>query len=170
MKTFGEFIDKKGRAAKKELGIIKKTLEKDGMTVEDFLEDEDPYIYIRSAGGLSFDGIRVYKIGNNIAYRVQKEDKTHPYGVAYPLDMEDMFNDLISDNIGEEKAGREVMESIANEIKKFFQKSADAEKEIRASEFDKQKDPMGRAMQRSASVRSSTGTDYANLIYNKARV
>lgn len=159
MTTFREFVDKKTRAAKKQLDTLYKIFQKEGITTSNHLEDEEPYIFLKSpAGKLSFDGIRVYKIGNNIAFRVQKEDKTHPYGKAYSLDVEDMFNDLLSDKMDEEKAGKEVMKAIVEEIRNFFNKSAEAEQELRDGDFDKKGDPLGKVMMR------STGTDYANKV------
>ena len=82
-----------------------------------------------------------------MAFRVQKEEKTHPYGKAYSLDVEGMFHDLISDEeMNEKKAGEEVMKGIVKEIRSFFDKSLEAEKEGREGEFDKAGDPLGRVM------------------------
>lgn len=156
--TFKEFVDKKTRESKKQLYTIEKVLKKEGMNVVNFLEDDEPHIFLRNPqGGTSFDGVRIYKIGGNIAYRVQKEDRTHPYGKAYLLDVEGMFEDLISDQT-EQTAGEQVIKSIAQELRKFFEKNAEAEKEIRQSEFDQKSDPMGRV------TINSGGADYANSV------
>ena len=159
--TFKEFIDKKTRHAKKQLDTLYKIFEKEGMSVSNHLEDDDPYIFLSSPGSrLSFDGVRLYKIGNNIAFRVQKEIKTHPYGKAYSLDVEGMFDDLISDNMDEEKAGKEVIKSVVEELRSFFNKSAEAEKELRDTEVEKSGDPLGKLVLR------STGTNYASQVVN----
>lgn len=156
--TFKEFVDKKTREAKKQLHTIEKVLKKEGMNVTNFLEEDEPHIFLRNPqGGTSFDGVRIYKIGGNIAYRVQKEDRTHPYGKAYLLDVEGMFEDLISDQT-EQTAGEQVIKSIAQELRKFFEKNAEAEKEIRQSEFDQKADPMGRI------TINTQGSDYANSV------
>jgi len=159
---FKDFVGKKKRQAKKQLGTIKEILSNDGLICKDHLESDDPYIFLLNpTGGTQFEGVRIYKIGNFICYRVQNEEKTHPYGKAYPLDVEDMFQDLISDDdYNQEKAGKEVMKSIVEELKKFFIKSSEAEKELRAADFDQQRDPMGRV------VLSPTGTDYSNQLTN----
>ena len=163
--TFREFVDKKGRQSKKRLGIIEKILKKQGMTVGNFLNEDDPYIYLRNtSGNLPFDGLRIYKIGDSIAYRVQKEEKTHPFGKAYLLDIEGIYEDLISDNTDEEKAGKTVIKSVGEEMRSFFVKSAEADKEVRAAELDRQTDPMGKVQ-----LRSTTGTDYANKVQNNTR-
>jgi hypothetical protein len=164
MRSFVEFVDKKTKDTLRQLGLLKRVLEKNGMTVANFLEDDDPHIFIRvNKKNLSFDGVRIYKIGGGLAYRVQKEEKTHPYGKAYSIDVEGMYDDMISDEMDEEKAGKEVMKSLVQEIRKFFDKSSDAEKELRSIEFDKSsnKDPMGNIVAR------TTGTDYANQVHNK---
>jgi hypothetical protein len=165
MSTFREFVDKKARKAKKQLGIIEKVLSDKGVKVKNFLDQDDPYIYAADPSGrLPFEGVRIYKIGDDIAYRVQKEEKTHPYGKAYLLDIEGMYDDLISDNISEEKAGKTIIKAINSEVRNFFIKSAEAEREVRAAELDRQTDPMG-----SVQTRSTTGTDYASTVQNNTR-
>jgi len=87
-RTFSEFVDKKSREGKKQLDILQKVLAHNGLKVQDFLGEEEPYIFVKSpTDELSFEGVRIYKIGSNIAFRVQKESATHPYGRAYPLDV-----------------------------------------------------------------------------------
>jgi hypothetical protein len=165
MEAFIEFVDKKNREAKKQLETIKKLLEKEGMKVKSFLEEEEPYLYLLNpGGGLSFDGVRIYKIGGTMAYRVQKEEKTHPYGKAYSLNVEDMFSDIITDDdMNERKAGEEIIKSIVQEFRIFFNKSTEADKENRADDLDRQRDTTNFA------VSSSTGTDYSNMVQGNAR-
>lgn len=166
-KSFGEFVNKKKRESIKQLKIVKQLLEQGGLRVDNFLETDDtddPYIYCFSPsrnGG--FDGIRIYKIGNQIAFRVQKEAKTHPYGSAYQLPVEEMFSDFLSDEgIDQRKAGKKVMESIVKEVRKFFDVSNRAERDEREGKIDKEKDPQGNVLVK------TTGTDYSSLVYNKA--
>jgi hypothetical protein len=166
-KSWGDFVDKKKRESIRQLKILSRLLERNGMKVERFLEesvdtDGDPYIFcFNPTRNGSFDGLRIYKIGNDIAFRIQKENKTHPYGSAYPIPVEDMFKDFMSDDdIDERNAGMKVIESVGKEVKKFFERAIDAEKEERHAGIDK--DSEGTAL-----VRTS-GTDYSALVYNKA--
>lgn len=147
-KRFSQFVDKKMRHAKKQLDTVNRVLQKEGMNTQNHTEEEDPFIFIKNPGTpLSFDGIRMYHIGGKIAWRIQKEEDTHPYGDAYSLDVEGMFHDLVSDeHMDEEKAGKEVMEGIVKEIRSFFDKSSEAEKEERSAEFDQAGDPLGKTM------------------------
>lgn len=134
MEQFLEFIDRKQRDAKKHLDLIERLLKQNGMQATQHLDEDDPYVFVKSPGQkLSFDGIRIYEIGQMVAYRIQKEEKTHPYGKAYLLDIEDMFNDFMGENMEEEEAGNKVIESVVEEIKKFFDKSAKAEQELKDS-------------------------------------
>lgn len=161
IKTFTDFLDKKHRDMVHQLDLIKKVLDKHGMTTESFLHDEEsPYIFCFSPSkGTSFDGIRLYKIGNEFAYRIQKEDKTHPYGKAYPLHIEEMFRDLLSEKDTDQKAaGMKVIDLLGKQIKKFFEKSLEAEQEERNVDNKS----AGNVMV------STTGTDYSSLVYNKA--
>ncbi len=155
MQTFVEFVDKKKRESKKQLKIVKKLLESNHLKVADHTNDEEPYIFLFSPEkDLTFDGIRIYKIGSEMAFRIQKDENTHPFGQAYPLNLEEMFNDLMSDHRNPEKAGKEVIESVIFEVKKFFSKSAEAEKDLR-SEFDS---PDGKVAVRSGML------DYSNMV------
>jgi hypothetical protein len=158
MKTFNEFVDHKTREARKHLGIIKKVLEAHGKHVADHRDEEEPYIFLRGEGGSSFDGVRIYNIAGSMAYRIQREEATHPYGRSYPLDIEEMFSDYLSDEKDEKKAGKKVMKAITEEFDNFFQKSAEAEEELKQGEFDHPVDPMGRVAVK------TTGTDYANQV------
>lgn len=136
--SFGEFINKKQRDAVNQLEILEGVLRKSGLRLESFLEEdnEDPYIFcFNPLKNGSFDGIRIYKIGDQIAFRIQKESKTHPYGRAYQLNIEEMFNDFLSDEgIKEHEAGKKVMESVTKEVRKFFDRCASVERDERNSD------------------------------------
>ena len=165
--TFGEFVDKKKRESIRQLKILGQLLEHSGMKVERFLETqdntEDPYIFcFNPSKNGGFDGIRIYKIGDQIAFRIQKENKTHPYGSAYPIPVEEMFQDFLTDEeIDENAAGKKVIESVSKEVKKFFERSIESEKEDRQS-------MIGQDKEKGDVLIKSTGTDYSSLVYNKA--
>lgn len=157
MQQFFEFIDRKQREAKKHLKLIERLLRKGGMSVYSHLEDEEPYIFVKAPNKkLSFDGVRIYEIGEMIAYRIQKEEQTHPYGTAYMLDVEDMFNDFMSENMKEEEAGHKVIKSVVEELQKFFSKSGQAEQELNSSDQD-----------RSGLIIKAGGTDYSSQVMSK---
>lgn len=157
---FHTFLDKKGREARKHLEIVKAILEKGGLQVQDFLNEEDgPFLYIAAPEkGLSFGGVRIYKIGEAIAYRIQKQAKTYPYGTAYALAIPEMYNDLVSDDHKEEAAGKKVIESVVREIKKFFEVSKKAEQELRRRELTGDGDPLNQVLI------TTQGTDYSHLM------
>lgn len=165
MKYFKEFVDKKGREAKKQLKLVKQALEKQGMKVSDHRSDDDPYIYLYAPkSDLKFEGIRIYKIGDILSYRIQKEENTHPFGKAYILDVEGIYEDLVSDGIKEKKAAKKVMKEIKEEFINFFKKSQEAEREIRSSEFERNTDPLGQVINH----QSGTGTDYAQKVHSSS--
>jgi hypothetical protein len=163
-RSFGDFVDKKKRESIRQLRIMKQLLERQGLHVDNYLEtgeDHEPYVFCYNPnrdGG--FDGIRIYKIGSDLAFRIQKESKTHPYGAAYPLPIESMFSDFLSDDgIDEAKAGKKIIEAVSKEVKKFFERSLEAERDDRQQGIEK--DAAGSVLVR------TTGTDYSALIYNK---
>ena len=166
-KSFGNFVDKKKRESIRQLRLLKQLLESGGgMKVESFLDTEsgDPYVFCSTPDkNGSFDGVRIYKIGDQLAFRVQKENKTHPYGKAYPLPIEEMFHDFLSDqDVDQMKAGKKVIESVVKEMRRFFDQSIEAEKEERERNLDTGDDSEGNVLVR------TTGTDYSSLVYNKS--
>jgi hypothetical protein len=164
-KAFGDFVDKKKRESIRQLGLVKQILEKTGMKVDNFLETDnssDPYIFCHNpTKSGSFDGIRVYKIGTDLAFRIQKESKTHPYGTAYPLPIESMFSDFLTDEgIDESKAGKKIIEAVNKEIRRFFDKSLEAEKYHRNKHIEQEREG-------SKELGTRTTGDYSSLSYNK---
>ncbi len=153
MDNFPEYMNKKRRDAVKQLQVVRDIFEKNGMNVADFTKSKEPYVFIEAPEkGDLLGGIRVYKLGDMMAYRVQKQPETHPFGKAYALNLEEMFEDLLSDYEIKE-AGEKVMKTVLCEIKQFFKDSILAEKQKDSN------DALGNVLIR------STGTDYANLLH-----
>lgn len=165
IRSFKDYMDVEDRKALRQLKIIQGVLEKGGLKVTNFTESEDdqnPYIFVyNTAGNRFFDGIRIYSIGKKLAYRVQKEERTHPFGTAYPLKIEEMFNDFISEeDVDQKKAGEKIIEQFPKMIKRFFERSAEAEKAIIDQDIrDKGDSPAG--------IRSTGGTNYSQMIHTK---
>lgn len=130
MTEFLEFVDRKKRETKHHLVLIHKLFNKMNMKAEAFFDENEPYVFLNCPDDLSFGGIRIYEIGNKVVFRVQKENKTHPYGRAYLLDLQEMFNDFLSEHLKEEEAGKKVVESVVKEVANFFQKSKKAEEDL----------------------------------------
>lgn len=157
MEFFLEFVDRKQREAKKQLKLVEKALKKGKLHVYSHLEEDDPYLFVKANNKkLGFEGIRVYHIGDGIAYRVQKLENTEPYGKSYSLNAEEMFNDFMSDEMDEKEAASKVMEAMAKEIKDFFHKSAKAEEQMRTG----QKDGVGMIVK-------TGGSDYSSAVLNR---
>lgn len=127
---FLEFINRKQRETQKHLKLIEKLLQKGGLKASGHLDQEDPFIFVKNTKEGSFEGIRIYEIGEMIAYRVQNEERTEPFGKAYILDLEDIFSDFMSENMKEEEAGHRVVKVVSEELNKFFKKSFEAEQEL----------------------------------------
>lgn len=157
MQRFVEFVDRKQRESRRQLRIVKKILERGDFDVKGHFEGDEPFVWVKSNNKkLPFEGVRVYQIGDQIAYRVQNLEGTEPYGRAYPLNIEQMFNDFMGENMSEEKAGERVIKAVVNEIEKFFKKSAEATEEIRTG----QKDGVG-------TIVKTGGTDYSAMVLNR---
>ena len=156
---FHEFLDKKKRDARKHLKLMESLLKQGGFKVVNHLEEEGgAYLYVfNPKRNLSFDGLRVYEIGGDIAYRIQKEEKTQPYGRAYQLPVDQMFEDLLGeDDMDDNAIGKEIVESIIKEINSFFAKSYEAEKKGPPAS-----DPLGKIHGR------QHGGDWSNSVMGK---
>jgi hypothetical protein len=163
MKPFKAYLDKKEREAKKQLKIVKKLLESQNMKVSDHLDADDPYLFLHTPNSnLTFDGIRIYKIADQMAFRIQKSEKTEPFGNAYSLDLEEIFNDMMTDHHNPMDAGKEVVKAVTEEMQRFFKKSAEAEKELRSTEFDPA-DPFNKIV-----MRNPGAGDYSNFVFSKS--
>jgi hypothetical protein len=156
---FSSFIDIKNKQTIKQLEILKEILSKD-FQIETYLENEDPYIYLKAKKDTPFQGVRVYKIGSNWAYRIQNESQTEPYGKAYPIDLEKMFEDIIPD-MSEEEAGGVIADALVEEFNNFFDKSAKLDKEFSVGQFNKND------ISNSSVIVGSNSGDFSNSIYNK---
>lgn len=166
IRSFRDYMNVEDRKSLRQMNIIQSLLEKSGMKVTNFTESEDdqnPYLFVHNtAGNKFFDGIRIYTIGKKLAYRVQKEERTHPFGTAYPLKIEEMFNDLVSEeDIDQKKAGEEIIEQLPKILQKFFERSAEAEKEIINQDIQDKSDD------NAAGHRSTGGTDYSQTVHSK---
>jgi hypothetical protein len=128
---FSSFLDKKAKEAKRQLGIVRDIISESDLEVKDFLDGRDPYLFLSNPEKDLDFGVRIYKIGSDIAYRIQRRSDTQPYGEAYPLDIEASFSDLISD-MDEEKAAEKIKKAVVNELKTFFKKSSEAQEELLA--------------------------------------
>lgn len=160
---FSSFIDIKNKKLIKELKILKEVLSKN-FQVDSFLEDESPYIFVKSKNkDLEFEGVRVYKIGSNWAYRIQNESQTEPYGKAYPLDLEKMFEELIPD-MSEEEAGSVIAEALVEEFNSFFTKSSKIQKELTIGTISKASITRNDNTDVPVLVGSNSG-DFINSIY-----
>jgi len=165
IRTFKDYMTLEDRKALKQLKIVQSLLEKGGLKVMDFTEsenDQNPYIYVyNTASNKFFDGIRVYSIGKKLAFRVQKEERTHPFGSAYPLKIEEMFEDLVSEeNVDQKKAGEKLIEEVPKMIKKFFERSSEAEKDIIDQDIIDKTD-------NTAGAPTTGGTDYSYMVHRK---
>lgn len=122
---FSSFLDKKANEMKRQLGIIKEIIAESELKVDDFLDHKDPYLFVRNnEKGLDF-GVRIYKVGSDLAYRIQRRKDTQPYGKAYPLNLESGFADLVSE-MSEDEAAEKIKKAVVNDIKLFFKKSSEA--------------------------------------------
>lgn len=162
MWKFADYVSRKHREAISHLKLVRSICERFGLEAVDKTDErDDPYVFVYNPeDNLSFEGVRVYIIGDKLAYRVQKEATTHPYGKAYQLSVDELFEDLISDNIREEKIAELIGKTIVSEIKEFFARSAEAEKD---AEFN-DKDPLDRVL-----MRPHGTNDYSSGISDMSR-
>jgi hypothetical protein len=158
MRSFRDFYENKVRLAIKQLNIVAQVVEKAGFKVDHFLDEQftEPYVFIHNPEqNTSFEGVRLYRIGDKIAYRIQRENKTHPYGNAYTLDVELMFDDLMEEGDHKpEEIGKKVMEMVAKELRTFFKESASAEKDKATEDMGMERDGLG-----TINVRNPQGGD-----------
>jgi hypothetical protein len=153
---FFDYVNRNALGAKRKLKIIHHILKLSKIQNKIFLDVDDPFLFVYSTDPeCDFEGIRIYSIGRNIAFKIQNRIDTHPYGKAYLLDFENIFNTFMSEKgADEEKAGGKVADTLVEEIKRFFKMSSDAQNKIE------------KGNDKNLMVRSS-GTDYSSSVYSK---
>jgi hypothetical protein len=153
---FFDYINRNALGAKRKLKIIHNILKLNKIKNKMFLDVDDPFLFVYSTEPeCEFEGIRIYSIGRNIAFKIQNRIDTHPYGKAYLLDFENIFNTFMSEKgADEEKIGEKVAHTLIDEIKRFFKMSSDAQNKIEKGDDNK-------LMTRSG------GTDYSSSVYSK---
>lgn len=132
---FSSFLDKKANEARKRLGILRDIFLESELDVKSFLDGNEPYLFVEDPDADLDFGVRIYKIGSGLAYRIQRLKDTQPYGEAYPLDLESSFADLISD-MDEDEAAEKIKKAVMEEIKSFFRKSVEAKDELISNGMD----------------------------------
>lgn len=160
MATFGDFLYKKERDNKENLRLLGLIFKKSGFKVKSGLGDgHSPYVFIYKPSGLSkavddlsFDGVRLYFLGEVLAYRPQMRHNSQPFGEAYNMDVTGMFRDLMAE--GDKKAGLKVIHYIIQELRDFFIQSGKADQEMPDGGDDGQ---MGMIV-------GGTGSDYSNKV------
>jgi|694.fasta_scaffold23718_5 hypothetical protein len=153
---FFDYVNRRLLNSKRKLKIIHKMLNSAKVKSKLSIKNtDDPHLFVYSTDpGCDFEGIRIYAIGSNIAFRIQNRSDTHPYGKSYLLDFENVFNTFMSKKDAKaEDSGKEVMKHFVEEIKKFFKMSADAQ-----NNFDKSDNKL---------MLRNTGTDYSSNVYSK---
>jgi excinuclease UvrABC helicase subunit UvrB len=168
MKTFLEYSTHRVREHDpKKLELLFKALTKSGLFVADKTDlEKDPHLFVQAIPEPEeFEGIRIYILGNICAYRVQKLKDTEPYGKAYFLDVQKMYDDAIKD-IGD--AGDQnkkiyvdaLIKKLGEKLQKFYKDSVKDEEEFISSQIDgDNRTDIGGAM-----LAPANGGDYANKV------
>lgn len=154
---FSSFLDIKNKKTIEQLEILGKILS-ESFKIDSNIKSIDPYIFVYSnKENLPFQGVRVYKIGSNWAYRIQNENETQPYGRAYPINLEQAYEDLVSD-YSEEEVGEYIAKALVEEFKNFFEKSVEAQRDSNSFVITK-KDISNQT------IVSKNSGDFSNMIY-----
>jgi len=161
MFDFMSYISRRNQQVIEHLKLVKEILGKGGLEVRDNTsENADPYLFVfNPQSNLSFDGIRIYNIGNKLAFRAQKHEDTEPFGKAYGLNVEKLFEDMMTDDTEDKKMAVDIAKAIIAEVKMFFKESWKAENDPELAK----KDPLDRILVRTA------GHDYSNVTYNSGK-
>jgi hypothetical protein len=142
LKTFLEFTMDVDRSQIKKLRLISKLLKKDGLRVDEMFDNDKPYVFLYSSvPDTSFAGIRIYILGNLIGFRVAKQYDTEPYGESYNFALQDVYETMLDNNatlkmkLDPEVVGKQLVNSIGQQIRKFFKESKAAEEYMISGEI-----------------------------------
>jgi len=167
MKNFLEFVNVKDDQKVENLELLTTILRNDGLKVHEFLDNhKEPYIYVfNPLDDLSFQGVTVYKKGDILAFRAQRYQDSQPYGSAYNIDMQGIYDDLLYKENDKKKALGIICKKLCKNMRDFFRKSKKAEDEVLKSQLRSPEDSDGAGQ----IIIRNTGTDYSNQIYSTNR-
>lgn len=167
MKTFNEYKTVLDDQTKSNLELLTVIFKNDGLKVHEFLDQKkDPYIYVfNPLDDLSFQGVAVYKRGNILAYRPQRYEDSQPYGAAYMIPIQDIYEDYIYQKKDKKEALKMLCTKLCKDMRSFFRDSKKAEDAVMQSQLRDPKDIDGAGQ----IIIRNTGTDYSNTIYSTNR-
>jgi len=167
MITLQEFYNVLDDQKKTDLETLLRIFRSDGLKVHEFLDrKKDPYIYVfNPLNDLSFQGISVYKHGDILCYRPQRYQDSQPYGAAYLVKMQDIYDDLIYKEKEKSRALSVLCKKLCKDVRSFFRQSKGAEDSIMKSQMRSPSDIDGTGQ----IVIRNTGTDYSDKIYSTNR-
>jgi hypothetical protein len=173
MLTFLEYsIHRVREQQPKKLGLLLKSIKSAGLVAIDHTDDEkDPHIFVRAhPQPEEFQGIRLYILGHIVAFRSQKLEDTAPYGKAYLLDMQKIYEDLLEEedpkNEEEKKETlKKLVRIIGDKIRKYWSDTIEDEEEQLQDELGgMERTDIGGAM-----LAPAYGNDYSSAVYNSTK-
>jgi hypothetical protein len=173
MLTFLEYsIHRVREQQPKKLKLLLQAIKAAGLVAIDHTDNEkDPHIFLKAfPQPEEFDGVRVYILGHIVAFRVQKNEGTSPYGKAYLLDMQKIYEDLLEEedpNTEEEKREtlKKLVRKIGDKIRNFWKDSIKDEEEQLKDELGS----MNRTDIGGAMLAPAYGGDYSNAVYSSTK-
>jgi hypothetical protein len=184
MQSFLEYTMNIDKAHIKKLRLISKLLKKDGLRVDEFEEESEPYIYLYSTvPDTSFSGVRIYMLGDLVGFRVAKQYDTEPYGTAYSFAIQNIYEELLDDQgkkkLDPEILGKKLVSVVGQQMRKFFKESHAAEEYEISAEIqsrDAQKNNKGTVvvqdrkwdLQSKGPINMTAGPNaYANTVFSR---
>jgi len=79
--------------------------------------------------------VTVYKKGDILAFRAQRYEDSQPYGAAYNIDMQGIYDDLLYNEKDKKKALATLCKKLCKNMRDFFRKSKKAEDEVLKSQL-----------------------------------
>jgi hypothetical protein len=169
MQTFFEYALHRVKSFEPDrLKDLYRLLKAGGLVVVDKTnEQNDPHLWVQAhPTPQEFSGIRVYLLGNICAFRVQKLETTEPYGKAYLMDLQGIF-DKILEKMGNKaqksskEAVKELIKSVSGEINAFYHDSIKDEEEfVQDQLYGPERSDVG-----GAALVPSSGFDYSMKVY-----
>jgi hypothetical protein len=171
MQTFLEYaIHRVKTFEPKRLHNLYLALKKGGLAVINRIHQQnDPHLWVQAhPQPEEYRGLRIYLLGNICAFRVQKLEKTEPYGKSYLLDLQEMYDNILED-LGEEEDNKDpnmamniLIKQMCDKIRKFYIDSIKDEEEFLSAQLNgPERQDIG-----GAAILPVTGIDYSSQVYS----
>lgn len=126
MSIFSDYLKSRNYSGRRKLAIFAEVMRRADLHVIPRFDGAEPHLFV--SRGPDRTGVRIYEIGDRLAFRVQDLPDGEPHGRAFGIDVQRLFEEIIEeiDDKTPENAAWLLLGELGNAMKSFFADSIKA--------------------------------------------